>query len=391
MFSTNIIYDNENNNNECDINGYIDIEYSDKKYSDNIFVGLDNNTFYYNQFIGDIHSSNMSSSLMDSFSLSLIFNDKSYSKENNNISNNHIEENKEKQTNNERSTNCLTQKNKKVLPDFYSIFQILKKINNDEIKKKINDGEIEKSNEYKYMESLNRKWKKGKKIYNYHYFDGLNIENIGEKKRGRKPQFNCPIITHTKMTADNIIKKIKSISIKNIIEFFNQLFRKLNKNFQLLKLDFRYSKQLKREVEFNLLEKKLKDLASFDISSKFKKFKTYYNKEIIEKIENKDKSIIDKTNENLYDTLMFVFNLTFRNWLDLITGKKNFEDLAYYYKDSGFINFNLIKNNFVDINQILVNSNIEENEYLAKFVFYFYNYERWFTLKAGRNIKKNKH
>ena len=49
MFSSNIIYDNENNNNEYDINGYIDIEYNDKKYSDNIFVGLDNNTFYSRQ------------------------------------------------------------------------------------------------------------------------------------------------------------------------------------------------------------------------------------------------------------------------------------------------------------------------------------------------------
>ena len=127
------------------------------------------------------------------------------------------------------------------------------------------------------MESLDRKWKKGEKVYNYHYFDGLKIENIGEKKRGRKPRLNCPIIEHNRMTADNIIKKIKSISIKNAIGFLNQLFRKLNKNIQLLKLDFRYSKQLKREVDFKLLEKKLKDLASLDISSKYKKFTAYYN------------------------------------------------------------------------------------------------------------------
>ena len=54
----------------------------------------------------------MSSSLMDSFSFSLISNDNSYSKENNNIltTNNHITEKKENQTNNEKSTNCLTQK-----------------------------------------------------------------------------------------------------------------------------------------------------------------------------------------------------------------------------------------------------------------------------------------
>ena len=34
---------------------------------------------------------------------------------------------------------------------------------------------------------------------------------------------------------------------------------------------------------------------------------------------------------------------------------------------------------------------LHENEnYFARFVFYFYNYERWFYLKVGRIIKKNK-
>ena len=133
----NIIYGNESNNNEYIVNEYNDNEYSDKEYIDNNSFGLNNNTFYFNEITGDINSLNMSSPLMDSFSLSLILNDNSYSKENNNIlaTNNHIKENKENQTNNEKSTNCLTQKNKKVLPDFYSIFQILEKINIDEIQK----------------------------------------------------------------------------------------------------------------------------------------------------------------------------------------------------------------------------------------------------------------
>ena len=191
------------------------------------------------------------------------------------------------------------------------------------------------------------------------------------------------------MTADNIIKKIKNIIMKNIIDFLNQLLKETTKNVKLCKLDYKYSNQINRAVEFKLLRMKLKELASLDISPKYVKAQKYYNREIIKKIINKEESIIDETQENYYNTLMFVFNLTFSEWLDLLTVKKNVKDLASYYKVNGKINLDLIENNFVGINQIL--SNFEENEnYFARFVFYFYNYERWFYLKAGRIIKKKK-
>lgn len=32
--------------------------------------------------------------------------------------------------------------------------------------------------------------------------------------------------------------------------------------------------------------------------------------------------------EKDYDTLMFILNLTFHDWLNLFTGKQNFKDLA---------------------------------------------------------------
>ena len=191
------------------------------------------------------------------------------------------------------------------------------------------------------------------------------------------------------MSADNIIKKIKSILIKYIIVFFNLLFKQLTKNAQLLKFDYKYSNQLNRRVEFNLFKMKLEDLASLNTSTKYVKFEKCYNKEIKRKIKNNDISIIDENNEKIYHTLMFVFNLTFYEWLDLIRGNKNFEDLDNYYEHNGFIDFDLLQKYFVGINQIL--NKLKENEkYLVKFNFYLYNYERWFYLKTQRKLTGKK-
>ena len=132
---------------------------------------------------------------------------------------------------------------------------------------------------------------------------------------------------------------------------------------------------------------KLRELVSLDISPKYIRVKESFNKEIITKIIKKEESVIDESKEKYYNTLMFVLNLTFHEWSDLLTGKRNIQDLSSFYKVNGEINFDLIQKNLVGINQIL--NNFDENEnYFARFVFYFYNYERWFYLKSGRIIKK---
>ena len=177
--------------------------------------------------------------------------------------------------------------------------------------------------------------------------------------------------------------------MKNIIDFLNQLLKETTKNAKLYRLDYKYSNQLNREVEFKLLRMKLKELVSLDISPKYATVKKSFNKEIITKIIKKEESVIDENKEKYYNTLMFVLNLTFREWLNLLTGKRNIQDLSFFYKVNGEINLDLIQKNFVGINQILNNFDENENEnYFARFVFYFYNYERWFYLKVGRIKRK---
>ena len=75
------------------------------------------------------------------------------------------------------------------------------------------------------MESLNKIWKKYQKEYDYNYSKNENTER---EKRGRKRKSVRPIKEHNRMTADNIIKRIKIIIMKNIIDFLNQLLKKNN-------------------------------------------------------------------------------------------------------------------------------------------------------------------
>ena len=163
------------------------------------------------------------------------------------------------------------------------------------------------------MGSLNKIWKKYQKEYDYNYSKNENRE---KERRGGKPKSNRPIVEHNRMTEDNIIKKIKIIIMKNIIDFLNQLLKETTKNAKLYKLAYKFSNQLNRAVEFKFLRMKLKELVSLEISPKYGRVKKTFNKEITTKIIKKDESVIDETKEKYYNTLMFVFNLIFREWLD---------------------------------------------------------------------------
>ena len=156
-------------------------------------------------------------------------------------------------------------------------------------------------------------------------------------------------------------------------------------------MDYEYINKLKVSFEKELLSKKLKDLVSLNISPKYKG-KEENNKKIIDSIENKDVNII---NEEYIDTLIFIINITLRDWLDLFTGKKIIEDFNVFSvikkeNEVPHINFKMIKDNFLGINDLLNNFKEEEDEYFAHFVLLLFNYERWFNNKRTREKNKNK-
>ena len=282
------------------------------------------------------------------------------------------------------------------LPKFYSldeIMNILSKIcDNSKILDKLKNWKcIEESIGYRYLYSLNKEDKRPVEN-NISY---ISLNNNNGKKRGRKSQ-NYPRIERNKMAADNIIKKIKTKLFDFLLKFINLLLKKMNLMNKLLKLDSTYIDKLSRENELKLLETTLKDVLSLNISPKYKskrEFKEIYNKEVIDAIIKSNK-IINRENDFNHDTLMFVLNMTFRDWFDLFTGKNNVERIANEYIgnqiNTDCINFERIKESFVGREELLIDlANKSEDNYFAFFIFYLYNYERWFYIKSPREKRKN--
>ena len=257
-------------------------------------------------------------------------------------------------------------------------------------------------------------------------FDELNIfnqiDNYKTKaKRGRKTNKTNRLKIHDKNISDNIMKKIKSSIINNYILFFlNNIIKKTYDSYnlndiKLLKLDYKsVIDTLKKERELEFINLPLKDIFSNNISSKYQKFNDY-NKIIIENIlknckvnenqinqinENKNKIDENKTDKNKEDedkdkdakTLLFAFNLTLRDWLDIFTLKKTVKDIINEksIEDDEKINIEKIESSFVGIDELLTKIK-EKNDvdYLTHFIIYLYNYERWFYLKVPKNCSKN--
>jgi len=190
---------------------------------------------------------------------------------------------------------------------------------------------------------------------------------------------------HDRMVPDNIIKKIKSIIFKYILTFLNNLLKKgINFKITFLNLDYKkYINKLNISFEKELLSMKLKDLLSLDLSSKYKDENKDNNKDILKIIENKGEGIINK---DIADTLKAILDITFRDWLDLFTGKKQIKEL--YDVNELSIKFDMIEKSFVGINGVLNNFKKEDEKYFASFVLFFFNYERWFLIKTPRGVKK---
>ena len=83
----------------------------------------------------------------------------------------------------------------------------------------------------------------------------------------------------------------------------------------------------------------LKDLASLEISFKYKKRASDANHQFIENVIVKAELVED------YDTILFVFNMTFGTWLNLFRCKKDINWLKDQYKEVNNVNFDKIGEN----------------------------------------------
>ena len=189
-------------------------------------------------------------------------------------------------------------------------------------------------------------------------------------RKGRKERTDCSQRYHNKNTPDNIIKKIKAKLFENILQFINNILNTNNINVKkkiLKDIDYRYINRLKKDFDLGLLDTTIKDLLSLDVSRKFKSGIDFNRKKIEDLMEQK--------NENEF--LMFAFNMKFREWLDLFTLKKDFQDFSEMFSKELDINMPRVDDMLNDI----INKNKDDNNYIISFIFYLYNYENWFIMK----------
>ena len=179
---------------------------------------------------------------------------------------------------------------------------------------------------------------------------------------------------HHIMAQDNIIIKIKTRFYRSIINYVNYIYeessknkypeKKINQKF-IQKIDSSEPRKIKKEDNLKWFSLKLKDMLSAKISSKYKIYKSDYNKKQIEKIYKKNElkeliEILEKEVRDIY---------------------------KMYCNDTEIKGFKTLKNEIDDLRKDMENKGEEGSfidEYLEKYKESALNLEEIFLSKRNR-------
>ena len=221
---------------------------------------------------------------------------------------------------------------------------------------------------------------------NYFYQDSIKEENdepnfhelksnliIKKKKVGRKRKLDYE--DNHKIANDNMIRKCKHLVINNCIEFLNFQIKKIYHNNigegilikKILDINQVQKSDNKLETTKLFLNKKLSEIFSVDISSKYTSFLPAHNKILISRLLNEED--IEKR-----EKFQKIFNLTFADCIQLFLGNNN-----KYIEFEGFPVLDEIKD---ELN--------EDNEYLEKIKNFLLNLEDIIKHKKPRKRNKKK-
>ena len=284
-----------------------------------------------------------------------------------------INDNSSNNINADSPKNILTKP--KGLNLFYSL-DLIKEILNKHItdpiikSKLIEEHAIEHLRNYKFIKYESIKGERGKEI--------ITTAKEPKKKRGRLKIGNKTFIVHDKMSPDNILKKIKSKMLNYyIINFINDF---LDGHKKLKKLDYKYINTLIREKELKSLKETLGELFSLDVTKRYSRFQSDYNKKII------DEKIKEKKEGN--ETIKFVLNMTLMDFIDLFTYKKSIEDMIQISDIISKIDYEKIERNMPGVEDLFVDL-LRKNDitYATLVIFYLFNLERSLRLKQIRSKK----
>ena len=161
--------------------------------------------------------------------------------------------------------------------------------------------------------------------------------------------------SHDKFSFDNIMKKVKYLSINIIINNLNSILKDIN----IPKNELSPLKPIKQKKSnyVNLLESTLKDILSSEITSK-SKYEKDHNKELIDKIyEIYEKGSNDKKIKDLVNFL----NMKYEDfWKELNDNNKKDINLKESIEDNKIILS--LKENFLNEVDNYLNNEEEENE-----------------------------
>ena len=260
-----------------------------------------------------------------------------------------------------------------------------------------NEDNYEEINNIRYRLFLKGKFRM-KKQRNYSMFKIY-------AKKGRKLKMDNSNRTHNKYQPDNIIQSIKTTINHSLLFFLNKLINsiydktKINQilyqlNLPFIKKDrklklFKLIKENDYDININNTSKSynlkflnftINNYISNNISRKFKKMPSNYNKLIIKKL------LEDEQNNDIFN---FIFNyLKIEDWLDIFIYKKEIDD---YINNNQLnqIKINKIKENLIRIDDLLLKMYKDNKLYFHCFTLMIYNFKKYFLSKEGR-ILKNK-
>ena len=178
-------------------------------------------------------------------------------------------------------------------------------------------------------------------------------------KKGPKPKGSIGG-KHNKFSKDNLIRKIKSKLLAAIRSYINSLLKtyylknEIKSVVLLQKLDQKYIRDTSIDFNKKLINLKIKDIFSDDISLKYKALGRNFNKNLINKIYQ------GKSQKNIISIL----EMTFLECLEHVSGKKNYESLKGLENE-----FQLIVNNMNETDKYIE----AFNNLLNMFEFHFKN------------------
>ena len=153
-----------------------------------------------------------------------------------------------------------------------------------------------------------------------------DINQVSQKKRGRINTGKSKII-HNKYSDDNLRRKCKHLVLQNLMKFINdkikEIYGHIGYGMKIKKLLIINQEQISNAtIKFNknFLSKKLSEIFSVNISTRYTNFDKEHNKILISELIN-DK---DEIKRNYFKML---FNLTFVDCLRHFNGSKNIQIL----------------------------------------------------------------